>query len=94
MEICTVSYSNELKFIIAFDCLYFCCLLKLWVLITSALHVRLFPLGEHERSSEMNSFFCYTVALVESEKTSIICAAHIDLADWLIEFLEGKNNAK
>jgi hypothetical protein len=30
------------------------------------------------------------VALVESEKTAIICAAHIDLADWLIEFLEGK----
>ena len=50
MEICTISYSNELKFIIAFDCLYFCCLLKLWVLITSALHVRLFPLGEHKDS--------------------------------------------
>ena len=59
MENCTVSYSNELKSIIGFDCLYFCCSFGRWLLIISILHIILYSLGEHNRSSEMNSVFCY-----------------------------------
>ena len=57
LGICTASNSIKLKCLIGSDCLLFCLSPINSSLIISALHIGLCSLGEHERSSEMNSFF-------------------------------------
>ena len=59
LGICTASNSIKLKCLIGSDCLLFCLSPINSSLVISTLHIRLFSLGEHERSSEMNSFFFY-----------------------------------
>ena len=68
LGICTASNSIKLKCLIGSDCLLFCLSPINSSLVISTLHIGLFSLGEHERSSEMNSFFCY---MSENERFSL-----------------------
>ena len=57
LGICTASNSIKLKCLIGSDCLLFCLSPINSSLVISTLHIRLFSLGEHKGSSEMNCLF-------------------------------------